>query len=159
MGVNILGIIPYKEQLTRFTVNFLAERLFARVIAGEKGLGNTVKHIFLGAMSTEESMRNPLFNKENKFLITSGDRSDMILAALDSDTIGVLLTNNILPPANIISKAGEKNIPLLLVPGDTFHSARQIDRLEALPSKENTAGLQFLTQLVEKYVKLDDLVK
>ncbi|HPA72513.1 MAG TPA: DRTGG domain-containing protein [Spirochaetota bacterium] len=159
MGVNLLGVIPYKEQLTFYAVSFLAERLFAKVIAGEKGLNNVVKNIFVGAMSTEESMRNPLFNKENKFLITSGDRSDMILAAIESDSIGILLTNNILPPANIVSKAADKNIPLLLVPMDTFEASKKIDRLEALPTKENTAGIQAMAQLVEKYVKLEELVK
>jgi hypothetical protein len=159
MGVTILGAVPYKEQLTFYSVQFLADRLFAKVIAGEKGLGNIVKNIFVGAMSTEESMRNPLFNKENKFLITSGDRSDMILAALDSDTIGILLTNNLLPQANIISRAAEKNVPLLLVPMDTFQASKQIDRLEALPSKENAAGIQSLAQLMQKYVKLEELLK
>ncbi len=159
LGVNLLGVIPLKEQLTWFTVSFLADRLFARVIAGEKGLEKTVRHIFLGAMSTEESIRNPVFNKENKFLITSGDRSDMILAALDSDSIGILLTNNLLPPANIISRATEKNIPLLLVPGDTFQAAKEIDRLEALATVENEESNRFLEQLVAKYVRTEELLK
>ncbi len=158
MGINVLGAIPFKEQLTYFTMNYLAENLFAKVIAGEKGLGNVVKNVFVGAMSTDESLRNPLFNKEHKLLITSGDRSDMILAALESDTVGILLTNNILPPANIITRASEKNIPLLLVANDTFLVAKQIDKMEALLTKDSEQEIDLLAQLVEKYVRLGELL-
>lgn len=159
MGVEILGIVPHKEQLTYFTVNYLAERLFAKVIAGNKGLNNIVENIFVGAMSTGESMRNPLFNKEHKLLITSGDRSDMILAALESDTVGIILTNNILPPPNIIAKATEKDIPLLLVSIDTFQISKQVDRMEALLTVENEDRIKLLGQLVEKYINTDAIFK
>jgi len=155
MGVQVLGVIPYKPQLTSFTMSFLADRFLARVIAGEEGINNTVKHIFVGAMSTEESLRNPLFNKENKLLITSGDRSDMIIAALDSDTVGVILTNNIVPPPNIISKASEKHIPVLLVPYDTYEVTRQMDNFDALLTHDSSEKLKILSQLVGDYVKID----
>jgi BioD-like phosphotransacetylase family protein len=159
MGIEVLGIIPFKEQLTYFTMKFLSDRFFARIIAGEKGLNNVVKNIFVGAMSTGESLRNPLFNKENKLLITSGDRSDMILAALEGDTVGIILTNNLLPPSNIISRASEKNVPLLLVSHDTYFIARQMDDIEALTTKENTDRLDLLSRLTKKYVKTDLLLK
>ncbi|PKL39995.1 MAG: hypothetical protein CVV44_07185 [Spirochaetae bacterium HGW-Spirochaetae-1] len=158
MGIPILGIIPFREQLTYFSVNFLSEKLFAKVIAGEKGLSNIVKNIFVGAMSTGESLRNPLFNKENKLLITSGDRSDMILAALESDTVGIVLTNNLLPPSNIIARATEKNVPLLLVSTDTFQVSKQIDRMEALLTPDNEERIKFISQLVTKYVRVEDII-
>ena len=157
MGFRILGILPYKEQLTNHTVNSLAERLYAKVIAGEKGLYKTIKNIFVGAMSTGESLRNPLFNKENKFLITSGDRDDMIIAALESDSVGVLLTNNILPPSQIISIANEKNIPLLLVAMDTFTAARRVSNMETLLTKDNHEMIQLLSQMAEKYMNIEDI--
>lgn len=154
LGVPILGIVPFKEQLTHFTITYLAEKLYAKVIAGERGMNRVVKNVFVGAMSTHESLRNPLFNKENKFLITSGDRSDMIIAALESDTVGILLTNNILPPPNIIARATEKNVPLLLVTMDTYQATRQIDGMEALLTKENNERMRLLGQLAEKYCRV-----
>ena len=158
MGVKVLGIVPYKSQLTNFSMSFLADRFLARIIAGEDGLNNVVKHIFVGAMSTDESLRNPLFNKEQKLLITSGDRSDMIIAALDSDTVGVILTNNIVPPPSIISKATEKNVPLLLVPYDTYDVTRQMDNFDALLTHDSTEKLRFLEQLVRDYVSVDRVI-
>lgn len=158
LGMDILGIVPYKSQLTCFTMNFLADRFLARIIAGEEGLGSVVKHIFVGAMSTEESLRNPLFNKEQKLLITSGDRSDMIIAALDSDTVGIILTNNIVPPPAIISKATEKKVPLLLVPYDTYDVTRQMDNFDALLTHDSVEKLTFLEQMVRDYVSIDKVI-
>ncbi len=154
-GFEILGLLPYKERLTKFPVSYLAQRFYAKIVAGEGGLSNTVKNVFVGAMSTDEILRNPLFNKENKFLITSGDRTDMILAALEGDTSGILLTNNILPPSHIISKANERNIPLLLVSMDTYNASAKFGHLETLLTKDNEDTLRMLSQMAEKYLKLD----
>lgn len=158
LGFDILGIIPHEERLTKFTISYLAQRFFAKVVAGEGGIGNMVDNVFVGAMSTDEIIRNPLFNKKNKFLITSGDRTDMILAALEGDTAGVLLTNNILPPSNIISKANERNIPLLLVSMDTFTAAMKFGELETLLTRDNDEVIGMLAQMAEKYLKLDGIV-
>lgn len=158
-GVPVLGVIPFREQLTWYTMGFLAERFFAKVIAGEGGIANAVKNIFVGAMSTSESLRNPVFNKESKLLITSGDRSDMILLALESDTTGIILTNNILPPSNIAAKASERNIPVLLVPMDTYEVAKQIDDMDALMTKDSAERIILLKHMAEKYLKLDELMR
>jgi len=157
MGINILGIIPRKEQLTKFSIKYLSEMLFAKVLAGEKGLNKSAENIFVGAMSTDESLKNPLFNKPNKLLITSGDRNDMILAALDSNSAGIILTNNLMPPANILSRASESGIPIMLVSNDTLSVAKQIDRLEALLTKDEKDNIKLLGQMAEKHLNIDQL--
>ncbi|MBN1380355.1 MAG: AAA family ATPase [Deltaproteobacteria bacterium] len=157
LGIPVLGVIPYEERLTHYSMHYLADALFAKILGGEKGLGNVVKHVFVGATSAETCMRNPVFNRENKLIITSGDRDDMILAALGSESAGVVLTNNIIPPSNIIAMAQEKGIPLLLVAHDTFQVAKQIDGLEALITPEDTDKIAILANLVEKHVAIKDL--
>ncbi len=154
MGMNVIGILPYKEELTYFTMDFLANMLFAKILAGEQNLSNSVKEIFVGAMSASAAQRDPGFRKEGKLIITSGDRSDMILAAIDSDTAGIILTNNILPTPNIISKAEAKGIPLLLSHSDTFRVAKQIDDAEALLTKDNKASIAEFQSLVEDNIDL-----
>ena len=156
-GINVLGMLPYHSELRNFSVGYLSECLFAKVIAGESGLNNVVKTIFVGAMSTNEALRNPLFNKENRLVITSGDRSDMVLASLEKNTVGVILTNNLLPPSNIIARASEMNIPLLLVPSDTYQVARQIDSMEPLLTRDNSDNINLLAELVKANVKLSEL--
>jgi BioD-like phosphotransacetylase family protein len=156
LGVRVLGLIPYQSDLTYFSVYYLADRLFAKVITGEGGLKKVIKNIVIGAWSANIFLQNPLFKKENKLVITGGDRTDMILAALEGDTSGIILTNNILPPSNIISKASEKNIPLLMVFSDTYQTAKQIESLEPLLTREDADKVDLLKEMMEKHVPLNE---
>jgi len=157
MGINILGVVPFKAELTNFSVNYLSENLFAKVIAGENGLNNIVKNIFVGAMSTNAAVASPLFSKESKLMIIPGDRSDTILAYLEKNTSGIVLTNNILPPHNILSRATERNIPLLLVPFDTYAAAKRIDNLEPLLTKDDGEKISLLASVLAKHVNIKDI--
>lgn len=157
LGVKVLGVLPYLPDFTYFSVDYLSEYLFAKVISGERHLNAPVKHVFVGAMSTNEALRNPLFNRENKLIVTSGDRSDMIISALDSSTSGILLTNNMLPPSNIIVRASEVNVPLLLVSDDIYNVARQLDAMESLLTRDNIANIDLLGDIFKKNVKIEDI--
>jgi uncharacterized protein len=153
LGVEVLGVIPYDRDLTTMTVSLVADRLFARVVAGEEGLGNVVRNVAVGAMSVAAAMAEERMRAPEKLVITSGDRSDMILAAIDAGgTSAVVLTNNILPPAQVMSKASEKRIPLLLVPGDTYSVAMQVDRIEPLLSADEPKKAARIRELVLEHV-------
>jgi BioD-like phosphotransacetylase family protein len=163
IGIEILGMIPYKEQLTYFTVDFLAEKLMAKVLAGEENIKNTVKHIIVGAMSTNNPHKNPLFtlptlNREDQLMITGGDRSDMILASLERDTACIILTNDIMPPQHVISKVMERKVPLLLVAMDTFQTVKKVDDMEALLTKDNSSKIKLLSHLIEKHTRISDFL-
>ncbi|MEA3287972.1 MAG: DRTGG domain-containing protein [Candidatus Marinimicrobia bacterium] len=153
----LLGIIPFMETLTHPTMQFLTDLFFAKVLAGDKGLSNTIMNVVVGAMSADAVLRVQRFSKESKLVITSGDRSDMILAALDTQAAGIILTNNILPPPNIIAKASAVNIPLLLVAQDTFHAAKKVDNLIPLLAKDDLDKMELLEQLLKEHVNISDL--
>jgi len=155
LGLPLLGIVPFHEDLNCSSVAFLADRLFAKVIAGEGGLDKVVRNIFVGAMSANAALRSPKFNKGDKLIITAGDRVDMILAALESDTSGIILTNNILPPSNIISKATDRQIPVLLVAADTYQIAQQIDNMESLLTQQDEKKITLLGAFARDHVALD----
>jgi BioD-like phosphotransacetylase family protein len=105
-------------------------------------------------MSAGAALQSPLFEEESKVVITSGDRSDMIIAALGSNAAAVILTNNIMPPPNLIAKASQMNIPLLLVSADTYEIAKQIEGMESLPTKDDLGKISLLEQMVRDHVDL-----
>ena len=158
MGVNVLGVIPFEQDLTYVPVSYIAEKLQARIIAGESGLNRKVKNVFVGAMSGDAASRLPLWKKESKLVITGGDRSDMMVAALDQTTSGIVLTNNIIPPHNIIAKASDMNIPILLVPFDTFLAAKTLDDMVPLLTKDDTERIELLQKLIEQNINIGDIV-
>ena len=91
-------------------------------------------------------------------MITGGDKSDIILAAIDRNTIGIILTDDIVPHQNIISRAKEKDIPILLVNMDTFITAKTIDEMEALLKKDDTEKIRLLSRLIDKYTHIKDFL-
>jgi BioD-like phosphotransacetylase family protein len=154
LGVKVLGMVPHMTELTHITVDYLAKAIFAKVITGEKGLENKVKNVFVGAMSAETAIRNPLFKKDNKLIITPGDRHDMIIAALETDTAGIVLTCNVLPGPKVIAKASEKGIPLLLLPHDTFKVAKMIDDMEPLLAMADSKRIEVIERLIKENADL-----
>lgn len=158
IGVPVLGVIPYQKDLTYFSVSYLSERLFAKVVTGEGHLNRTVKNIFIGAMSVNAALQQPLLKKEGILMITGGDRTDMILVALDYQVTGIILTNNVVPPSHIISKATERKVPMLMVPYDTYETARRIDNMEPLMTKDDKQKIELLEKLIQENVNIQEIV-
>lgn len=156
-GIDVLGVVPFNHELSYLSLNYLADRLFAKIITAEDNLNRTVKNIFIGAMSADAALKNPLFHKECKIVITSGDRSDMIIAAMESNAVAVILTNNTLPSANLIAQASRLKIPLLLVSADTYEIARQIENMESLLTKNDSTKIALIEQMVRNHVNLETL--
>ena len=159
LDVNVLGLLPYQSELTHPTLKLISEVLSAKVIAGEDALDSIVQETFVGAMSADAVLRVEKFKKKDKLIITSGDRSDMILASIDTECRGLILTNNILPPANIIARASEKNVPILLVKTDTYQTARRINEIVPLLTGSETKKIKLLKKLVQDHVNLDKLLE
>jgi len=158
-GLNILGMIPFEKKLIEFSVGYLSERLFAKIVTGEDQLEKVVKSTFIGAMQVSAALENPLFSEVGKAVITSGDRTDIILAALEGDTACVVLTDNLAPSPKIISIAKERKIPLLMVPTDLFQIAKQIDKLEPLTTKQDQGKVALLEKLIRENVNLKAIFK
>jgi len=157
VGVPVLGVVPYREELTYLATSYLADKLFAKVLAGESSLNSMIKHIVVGAMSVDEAMNTSAFKEEAKLVITSGDRADMVLASIDTKASAVVLTGNILPPGNIIARANEAGVPLLLVKSDTFAVAKQIDDMQPLLTREDVPRGNFLAGLVKEHIDLEKI--
>ena len=63
----------------------------------------------------------------SKGIITGGDRPDIQLAALETDTRCLILTGNLYPNDIIIARAEERNVPIMVVPRDTLTVVQQVE--------------------------------
>lgn len=164
MGIAVVGVIPYQAQLTYFPLDFLADKLLARVLAGEDRLKNIARTIIIGTPATlvtdkQQIPARPELSGEGQLLITGGDRSDQILAALERDTAGIILTDDIVPHQNIISRANERGIPVLLVGTDTLKTAGMIENMEPLLRIQDAGKISLLSQLIEKHTTMAEFLK
>ncbi|MEQ8253336.1 MAG: AAA family ATPase [Smithellaceae bacterium] len=154
LGVPVLGIIPSIPELTYFSAGYLAERMLAKVLAGESGLNREVRNVVVGSMGTDEATKSPLFQGHHQVLITSGDRSDLILTSLRNDAAAVVLTNNIVPSSFILSMADNLGIPLLLVATNTHETAKLIYKIEPLPTSSDKDKIAIIEKMVKENINL-----
>lgn len=155
LGIDVLGIIPEISDLNLTRISFINDMLFGKVVAGEDGLDNIVKNVFVGALSAEEMVRNPHFQEKKKLIVTGGDRTDVILASLEEGTAGIILTNDIIPPSNIISRADRAGIPLISVPLDTYEAAQRIERMDRITTIEDEFKIDKIKDTITPEIDVD----
>jgi len=128
-NIKVLGVIPEDKILEAASIEELTEELNGKILCGSREKGKElVKNFSVGAMSMESALR--YFRAlPDKVVITGGDRSDIQLAALETDTKAIILTGKLYPNSLVLSKAKEMGIPLILVSTDTLTTVEKIDEL------------------------------
>lgn len=145
-GIKVLGVLPEDRALLGVTVGRLAEHVGGSILNSQDRSNELVESLMVGAMSVDSAL-SYLSLKSNKAVITRGDRPDIQLAALETSTKCLVLTDNIDPTPSILSRALELNVPIVLVEKDTagtmealeevfeksvFFDERKIERLDSI---------------------------
>jgi len=141
-GYRTLGIIPAHPQITFPTVAEFHETLKGEILCGEENMGRPVEEIVVGTMTIEGALKY-LRRALNKAVITGGDRSDMALTALETDTSVLILTGGLYPDIRIIARAREKGVPVILVHYDTYTTIGMLQGIarQIRPQDERTIEL------------------
>jgi BioD-like phosphotransacetylase family protein len=90
-----------------------------------------------------------------KAIITGGDRADIQLAALSTDTSCLVLTGGLYPPKPVIAKAYEVGVPVLVTRHNTMEAAEMIEHLIARIDPGDSSKIDRIAQVVKQYVDLD----
>jgi len=156
-GINVWGVIPDYAPLTAPTIQELVEILGGKVLTGWEGLSNIVENYLIGAMTQESAIR--YFRKApNKAVITGGDRPDIALAALETNTSALILTGNIYPDVRVLAQAGERKIPVILVPYDTYTTVEKIRETTGKIRVGDWKRINFAKKLVAEYLNWEGLL-
>jgi BioD-like phosphotransacetylase family protein len=126
-GIPVFAVLPKKRILLSVSVKELNEGLMGEVLCAEGALNELVEHLVVGAMGVERALKY-LRQNINQAVITGGDRSDIQLAALETSTRCLILTGNIRPGPQIISRAEDQGVPIILTRHDTMTAIERIER-------------------------------
>lgn len=159
-----IEIIPEVKLLGSPILKEIVEELDGKVFLGEDMLCRPVDKISVGAMH----LRNFLDRLgENSLIITPGDRSDIILGALQAHMSsnypgisGIMVTGG-LPPRKPIRKLikGLSNIvPIVLVDDNTFDAANKVANVKPKIRPGITRKVDLSISTFEEYVDIDFLV-
>lgn len=150
-GVDILGILPHDSIVSSVLVEELNDMLGGKVLCCHDRLGNIVEHFLIGAMEVDKA--SEYFRKtKNNAVIVGGDRADIQLSAIESDTECLILTGDMYPNETIIARAEQKNIPIIVIRDDTYTAAKKIEKLSTRLRLKNKAKVARGTDLVVEKV-------
>ena len=128
--IPIIGVIGKSLELMSPRVSEIQAAIGGNLIneSAYSALDNRVETYLIGAMGPQSAIKYLRQVKKAAF-ITGGDRSDLAMNALNENVSCLILTGYIEPDSSIITKATEKNIPIILSPSDTYTTLRNIERI------------------------------
>ena len=156
-GLQLFGVLPRDPLLGAFTVGELGELLNGRSLCCPGTEQTLVESFMVGAMGAEAAMRHFL-RQGNKAVITGGDRTDIILAALDTPTRCIILTGNLMPDQSAMSRALDRRVPLLLTPYDTIETVRRIEQARGPIRLTSPRQIERLSEVIEREVDFAALI-
>lgn len=125
----VLGIIPRKAEIASPNVQQFHDTLGGELLTNEGiGLERMVEEVVVGSMTIESAL-SYLRRAPNKAVITGGDRSDIALTALETSTSVLILTGGLYPDVGVLTRAIEKNVPVILVHYDTFTAIERLHEI------------------------------
>lgn len=168
-GIRLLGTLPPFRILARPTLLQIAEFLDGQPLCARPRMSNRFRRTLLGAMSAATAFPRLFDVGEENLLITPGDRTDMILAALqahqamarDSRLLlsGIILTGGIVPDPLTIDCLEKAEIPAIAVEVDSFTAASRIHDFHPTVSPHDRKALKVIHQAVAKYIDVDAIVE
>jgi uncharacterized protein len=151
------GILAANRRLAAVTVAEIVEALGATYVCGEEHGDAMAETYLIGAMSPQHAMRY-FQNTANKVVVVGGDRSEIILAALDTPTTAIVVTGNYVPSPAVLSRAEELGVPIVSVTTDTVTATDVIQRLFGRLGVHDRRKIELITHEVSRSVDLDRLV-
>jgi BioD-like phosphotransacetylase family protein len=157
-GIDVIGILPQDPLVGSITVEELNEMLGGKVLCCHDRINNLVERFLIGAMQVDKATEYFKMTKNNA-VIVGGDRADIQLSAIESGTECLVLTGELYPSEVIISRAEQKNIPIIVVRDDTYTVAKKVERLSVRLRLRDKAKVAHGTDLVMKNVNFPLLYK
>jgi len=126
-GIPTLGVLPLREQLQSISVGEIADVLDAECLACVDKRDALVENLMVGAMSAEQALPRMRRIPGTKAVITGGDRTDIQLVALETATQCLILTGHLRPVPEVLRRAEELGVPVLLTRKNTMETVDAID--------------------------------
>jgi len=157
-GYRVVGIIPSHSLVSAPTVREFHDALGGEILEGEEYMDRVVENILVRAMTLESGLAY-LRRTPRKAVVTGGDRADMALAALETDTSVLILTGGVYPSVAVVTRAHEKQVPVLLVHADTYTTIKNMSQISRKISPGDVKAINAARSVFEKHCNIDLLLR
>jgi len=162
-GLELLGVLPHQQILSRPTVESIREELDAEVLNQPGNLHSPVEDVVVGAMGAQNAMK---FFKKGVLLITPGDREDILLAACtsieshsDQRLAGIVFTGGLRPTEDVLKVIRALPIPVLLAQGDSYQVASAVHDLTVKTRPDDLEKISLIRDIVAQNVNVKRIVE
>jgi BioD-like phosphotransacetylase family protein len=156
-GINLVGIIYMNRELFSPTVREIQRALGGEMITGPNKMDLLIDQFMVGSMAPENALK--WFRRvRDKAVITSGDRSDICLAALETDTNLLILTGGMGPDIGTVARARELGVPIMMTAHDTYTTGHIVDGLIGTVTAENKEKLAIVEGIVGESLDIDKIL-
>jgi BioD-like phosphotransacetylase family protein len=165
MGIRLLGVIPYEDDLARATMLNLFERFHGRVLNGESSMGHPLGTVVLGAMSATTAMEKL---SGNVTLICPVDREDVLIASLsamylsgrkDFTLASIVITGGGKLSPMAFQMIRRTTIPVLHVDQDAFAVLAEVHAANFKILPEDWSKVQRAVEIVKDRVDVGQLLE
>lgn len=156
-NIRIFGLMPRSTLLRSVSVRELVKQLKAEVLCRGDRLDLMVESLSIGAMNVNSALK--YFRKgRNMAVITGGDRTDIQIAALETSTQCLILTGQMPPTQDVLSRAEDLEIPILSVDLDTLTTVEIVDQAIGHVRIHEPVKLNWLYQMMDDHFNVDQLM-
>jgi len=135
----------------------MAKHLEGTILSALQKQDELVESFMLGAMGHELALRF-FRTKTDKAVITGGDRADIQLAALETDTRCLILTGNFSPSTIVVGRAEELGVPIVLVKYDTLTTVEKLNEILGHSGFHEFKKLDKIMQITRDFINLDEIL-
>lgn len=155
--IDVLGVLPRERLLFTVTVADLATEIGAEVVTSCP-MDERVSRFSVGAMSSDAALGH-FRRSQDTVVVTGGDRSGIQAAALEAPGVRALvLTGGLRPDSPIVSKAEERNVPIMLVTGETLHTIERIEAVIGTGRVRDPDEIAVVRSLLDQHADLSGLI-
>lgn len=156
--VNVFGVLPEARRVAALMVDEIIDSLDPQVLTDCPTRDILVENITVGAMNAEAAISR-LRTSQNNAVITGGDRVDIQVAAMETNSACLILTGCLEPRALIIKYANELGIPVLMVGTNTMETIEAIDQVMGKTKMGQTVKLEKFQKLLAEEFEFERMYK
>jgi len=157
-GYPVLGIIPRQLEISSPSVEEFFDVLNGEILAGAEHMDRIVEEVVVGTMTIDSAL-SYMRKAPNKAVVTGGDRTNMALTALETSTSVIILTGGFYPDVQVLSRAEEKGVPVILVYEDTFTTLENLHSVYRSIHPQNKVAIDLVETTMDKYVDMKKILK
>lgn len=155
-GLAFCGVLYDNRELFSPTVGEIIRALDAEIVIGADKTDLLIDQFIVGSMAPENALK--WFRRaKDKAVITSGDRTDICLAALETDTNLLILTGGLGPEIGTMTRARELGVPIIMTALDTYGTSKIVDDLLGTVTVDNKEKIATVVRIVGEALHLECL--